>query len=212
MEATMRIVRVVLVAALGVAALVYLRLPAQIAQAVKADPAPQELLDQGLAFEASWLAFKAGRGDQTKAPNPFDFERIDRALGEVPQSWDRAGEAVALIERMRAARPEMEKAWWKVENARRAKAQVVREKELLQQRRDYPKSAEANFLDAGQDVYITAEGKDLRTLKVRYILMGRPLAHQIGKNDKLLETWRRLGFHKVELTDGYRAGWTLNLK
>lgn len=198
-----------IVLALGVGGFA-LHLSGLVPNALTAEkPLPTEALTQALAMETAWRDYKAGKGDRSHPPSPFDFDRLDRALVDAPQTWERADEVVALITRMRAERPAMEKAWWKVEDARRAKLKVEREKDLLEKRRRAPEILETTFLDAGRDVYVKSEGKELRTLRVKYVLMSRPMVYKFQQDRKTRETLRDLGFTKLIFTDGYNDTWTM---
>ncbi len=172
--------------------------------------AHQRAYDAGLALEAQWKQAQADKS--VMPPGPYEVDRIDRQIGEIPLDWPQAEAAIDLVKRLRAERPAIEKAYRVADEARRQRDLAAREKNLLAERRAYPTQAEEAFLDEGKDVYLTVEGKDARRLKVKYVLMGRPMAHQIGKNTTLISRWRELGFTEVVLTDGYRESWKLDLR
>lgn len=85
----------------------------------------------------------------------------------------------------------------------------AKERDLLEKRRRAADILETTFLDAGRDVYVRSEGKELRTLRVKYILMSRPLVYKFQQDHKTRETLRDLGFTKLIFTDGYRDTWTM---
>lgn len=170
---------------------------------------PQRAFDDGVALEKLWQNAKSAK--KALPPDPAYVDKVDRALGEIPLDWPMAKEAEALVLRLRAERPAIEKAYQAAEKRRAEQAAIEREKNLLEKRRNAAKVMETTFLDGGSDVYVSAEGKEFRTLRIRYILMSRPLVYKIQKNAAVLDNWRDLGFREVILTDGYNSVWTMKL-
>ncbi|UYO40900.1 hypothetical protein KQX62_06235 [Rhodopseudomonas palustris] len=170
---------------------------------------PQKAFDDGIALEKLWQAAKSNK--KAFPPGPAYVDKVDRAIGEIPLDWPMAKEAEALVLRLRVERPAIEKAYQAAEKHRAEQATLAREKNLLEKRRNAAKVMETTFLDGGSDVYVSAEGKEFRTLRIRYILMSRPLVYKIQKNDVMLNNWRDLGFREVILTDGYNSVWTMKL-
>lgn len=169
----------------------------------------QKTLDDGLALEAMWSRAKSGKEPLAFPPDPAAIDRVDRAIGEIPQDWEKAEDAIALVMRLRAERPAIAKAYQAADEAQRARLKVDREKSLLEKRRRAADILETTFLDAGRDVYVKSEGKELRTLRVKYILMSRPLVYKFQQDYKTRETLRDLGFTKLIFTDGYNDTWTM---
>ncbi|MCD0420169.1 hypothetical protein LOC51_23375 [Rubrivivax sp. JA1024] len=170
---------------------------------------PQKAFEDGIALEKLWQAAKFNKN--AFPPDPAYVDKVDRAIGEIPLDWPKAKEAEALVLRLRVERPAIEKAYQVAEKHRAEQAALAREKNLLEKRRNAAKVMETTFLDGGSDVYVSAEGKEFRTLRIRYILMSRPLVYKIQKNDVMLNNWRDLGFREVILTDGYNSVWTVKL-
>lgn len=76
-------------------------------------------------------------------------------------------------------------------------------------RKTFAKEYERKLLDKGMDVYVTTIGKDCSTLKLKWVLVSRPLVHQICNEDGMMGTLRSLGFKKFILADGYDKSWTI---
>ncbi len=170
---------------------------------------PQKAFDDGVALEALWKKAKTPGGPYP--PEPSYVEKVDRALTEIPLDWSRSADAEAMVLRLRADKPNIEKTYASAEKVRLAKLATEREASLLQRRRAYARIAETNFLDGGRDYYVSTEGPESRTLRIKYILMSRPMVHQINNSATTVQAWRDLGFRSVILTDGYRESWTLKL-
>lgn len=76
-------------------------------------------------------------------------------------------------------------------------------------RRGSAKFMEHTFLMNGVDATVTASEKHARTLKIKYILMSRPMAYQIIQEQG--EFYRQLGFRKVVYAnDDQWWSWALN--
>ncbi|MBM4283714.1 MAG: hypothetical protein FJ128_00475 [Deltaproteobacteria bacterium] len=90
-------------------------------------------------------------------------------------------------------------------------AKKAKEKDLEAKRILYAGLLENEFLNRGYDISVKVLGKESRTLKLKWVLMGRPLVHQLTNDGKLAAKWREMGFKKVIFTDGYRAAWDLTL-
>lgn len=174
------------------------------------------VIDDLRAFEAKWLAAK-GKKDGEIAH--YEYATAIARIGMIPESDQRKAEAVAIGDRLKVDEALIRKMsdatydrWAKRDEANRKADAIKRDKENLPIRRQYGKAVEKFFLDQGMDVYVTIEGPEARTLRLKYILMSRPLAHQISNNVKTLDTWRALGFRTVVLTDGYDKTWRLDLR
>jgi hypothetical protein len=73
------------------------------------------------------------------------------------------------------------------------------------------KEMERRFLDRGLDAHITAVGKDKTTLRLKYVLVSRPMVHQLANDTATMQSLRKAGFKKLILDDGYREQWTIDL-
>ena len=70
---------------------------------------------------------------------------------------------------------------------------------------------ENKFLDQGMDVHVTVSGKNKDIITLKYVLISRPLVHQLNKDGTLIDNLQRMEFKKAIFTDGYRATWTFDL-
>jgi hypothetical protein len=78
---------------------------------------------------------------------------------------------------------------------------------MYQQRLEYARRLESNFLDNSLDIDVSTSGASATTLKMKYILAGRVFAHQMSQNTEMWTQLRTLGFRRLELTDGYDFSW-----
>jgi hypothetical protein len=69
---------------------------------------------------------------------------------------------------------------------------------------------ERRFLNKGMDVYVSLAGKDKTTLRIKYVLVSRPLAHQLANDGATLDSLRKVGFKKLILEDGYNESWSID--
>ncbi len=88
----------------------------------------------------------------------------------------------------------------KIQNERIAKSQ-----EPL--RIEYAKNLETEFLEKRINADVRASGPGHTTLTIKWILVNKVSAHDMGKNHSLHENLRRLHFKKMILTDGYDESW-----
>ena len=172
--------------------------------------APDQVFATAAEIDRQWRDYLGKK--RSAAPNYSEYAEAARALGDINGDWPRADEAAALLKRMRAADAAVYKLAEDERKRRSAEVERILEKGRLAVRKKYPAQAERAFLDNGMDVYVTTVGKDARTLRIRYILMSRPLVHQMQNNGSLISTWREAGFHRVIMTDGYNSRWTLDLR
>jgi len=93
----------------------------------------------------------------------------------------------------------------------RASAILVN-KLAIRQREEFASSFESNLLSQGLDVTVRVSGPDKRTIKIEYILMGRPLVHKLVVEGDMLEKLNSLGFTRAILTDGYDKTWNFDIK
>lgn len=79
-------------------------------------------------------------------------------------------------------------------------------------RRQFADQVEKRFLERGLDVYVSVRGREDRTLRMEWILAGRPEAYQLKNNRQLMNNLADLGFEKFELTDGYSERWSWKIR
>ena len=101
----------------------------------------------------------------------------------------------------------------KRKKAREDKEAAVLAKKLSRaQRQQFAKVYEQQLLDKGMDVYVTTQGKEHNTLKVKWVLVSRPLVHKMINDESVIANLRQLGFTKLVMTDGYNSSWNVDLK
>lgn len=93
----------------------------------------------------------------------------------------------------------------------KAREAKKREGELLAARKDFAKAYEHNLLDEGIDATVTVHGSKATTLKVKWILASRVVAHEFSENAEFFQGLRDLAFKKFILTDGYDFSWYWDL-
>lgn len=70
---------------------------------------------------------------------------------------------------------------------------------------------EHKFLSQGQDYRIEAFGPKATSLRIKWVLIGRPYVYKAMNEGDLAGNLRKRGFKKVIFTDGYDAAWTYDL-
>lgn len=92
---------------------------------------------------------------------------------------------------------------------RERESAVAAGKEAL--RRKFAASYESSLLDEGIDATVTVSGRHATTLRLKWILVNRVLAHQFSQKADLFSNLRNMGFTRLEITDGYDSSWYWNL-
>lgn len=92
----------------------------------------------------------------------------------------------------------------------RAAAERAQEAATIALRRKFASAYENELLDKGFNVDVTTEGRNATTLRLKWILVSKVIAHQFDKGGVVPEM-RKLGFKKFILTDGYDETWTWDL-
>ena len=120
-----------------------------------------------------------------------DLMRLTIIAVEAKQSKDK--EDVALAERANAL-----------------VTQVAQQTRIL-----YASSMEENFIKAGLDAKISADGAQRDQLTVRYALMSKPLVYKFQNEMNLDDQARKFGFKRVVYTNGFESSlgktWSINL-
>lgn len=96
-----------------------------------------------------------------------------------------------------------------VETEKKVDAEVKEGMKLIRQ--SVIKEMEQKMLAQGMDFYFSAEGKNADILRVKYVLMSRPLVYKITTETEFLENMKKTGVKKVIFTDGYDDSWTYDL-
>jgi hypothetical protein len=84
-------------------------------------------------------------------------------------------------------------------------------RDALKRRETYADRLEREYLSKGMDVRITLVGSGKTTIRMQYILAGRPLAYQMANDPEIRSTLQSLGFKRLELSDGYDETYTIDL-
>jgi flagellar biosynthesis GTPase FlhF len=124
-----------------------------------------------------------------------------RNLEAISASAPEAAEAKALQRKLAVAKERLERA--------RAAAEASTERA---ERTLFAKTMENNLLHQGLSVDVLAIGKDNTTLHIKWVLVSKALAYQLSEKGEILESARKIGFRRVEITDGYNETWYWNLK
>lgn len=82
---------------------------------------------------------------------------------------------------------------------------------MIVQRQNFADAYERQLLDQGMDVYVSALGKSRQTLKVKWILVSRPLVYKMINDPNFVSKLREMGFKKLVMTDGYDDTWSIDL-
>lgn len=80
-----------------------------------------------------------------------------------------------------------------------------------QQRALYASTAEEIFVKNGMDIRVSASGTKKDQLRLKYVLMSKPLVYKFQNEMKFNEQARVFGFKKIIYSDGYDETWTVDL-
>ena len=92
-----------------------------------------------------------------------------------------------------------------------ARAEALAAKVSMQQRTLYASTMEQIFVKSGLDIQVTAGGAKKDQLRLRYVLMSKPLVYKFQNEMKMDEQARAFGFKKLVFSDGYDETWTIEL-
>ncbi|QSV44915.1 hypothetical protein [Geobacter benzoatilyticus] len=154
-------------------------------------PAPQPVqLAPADALKKMTVAIRTG-----------DMGEANRLFRDIPKDSPEYKKAQALYDEWRAKKAKADK-----DAARIAKriGAVNRKK--------FAKEYERQLLDKGMDAYVSTQGKESSTLKIKWVLVSRPLVHKMINDENVVENLRSLGFTKLVMSDGYDSSWTIDLK
>jgi hypothetical protein len=121
-------------------------------------------------------------------------------LEEIHQGDKEYAEAQRLLKEVKRREDEIEK--W---------AKATAEKLLADQRKSFADQLETNYLDKGMDVTVSVSGPNNTTIKMKYVLMSRPMVHKLINDSGVISTFRSQGFKKAIFTDGYNDTWTYDI-
>ena len=129
-----------------------------------------------------------------------DFTNANIHMRALPQDSVDYNEARKFYENLKKDRAAAE-----------AKQKKTHAQALIQTRKAFAKIYEKNLLQRGMDAYVTTHGQDHTVLQVKFILISRPLVHQLSNDINFIKSIRAMGFNKLKMTDGYNENWTITL-
>lgn len=86
------------------------------------------------------------------------------------------------------------------------------DREAIRKRKDFAVKYEEILLARGLDAYVKTKGEKHDILEMKWVLVNRPLAHNMARDQDMIKTLTALGFKTLELEDGYDKGWTIDLQ
>ncbi|HVP43271.1 MAG TPA: zinc ribbon domain-containing protein [Terriglobales bacterium] len=111
-----------------------------------------------------------------------------------------------LVEKQKRAAEAARQSKIKAAEAERAKAATDEAARIA-----FAKIVENQMLDEGWNMDVTAIGAKHTTLRMKWALVSKVMAHQMSQKSDIFDTARQLGFKRLELTDGFDETWTWNL-
>lgn len=78
-------------------------------------------------------------------------------------------------------------------------------------RKGFADDLEVKFLKEWRDAKFRVSGDKNTTLKMTYILVGRPFVHNLYQDTKFFENAKARGFKRLIFTDGYDKTWDFDL-
>ncbi len=79
-------------------------------------------------------------------------------------------------------------------------------------RQEFAEQYERRLLNGGLDVYITLEGPEKTTMRIKYVLWSRPLVYKFINDEIIAKRFRELGFKKLIFDTGFGERWTWDIK
>lgn len=90
-------------------------------------------------------------------------------------------------------------------------ALIIANEILTKQRKEFADKYEISLLDQGMDTKVSVSGKNNTILKIKWVLMSRPLVYKLINNSETMANLKKMGFEKLILTDGYDSAWSIDL-
>ena len=167
----------------------------------------QEAAERRAKAEAAWAAIPAqdhlaaATKLLTGKPEEAQIKEARRHLGAIPKDSPHGRKAEALRIQADTQQARIRNEERKAEAATQALARSLFAKEL-----------ENHYLDKGINADVTTSGPDKANLHIKWALVSKVAAHQLGKNGEFWKSMRQLGFKKVILTDGYDESFSWTVK
>ena len=147
---------------------------------------------------ADWETFSKKKAE--RAPTTERTELALNALASVRPEEPEHQAAVEVAGKLQAISKKYEKEAFSAEAAALGR-------KLLEQRKSYAATLEDTYLKKGQDFKIRTEGKDATTLRIQWVLIGRPFVYNAINDRELMMKWKLMGFRTVVFSDGYNNTW-----
>jgi len=167
-----------------------------------ASPAPAVQLDP-----AAKLAEAVQTVDGVEAQLKENAQKLKKYYGTKSQLED----STADLLKLGMVRAQYEKSEVKAERALAVRADALFTKVGQQQRAIYASIVEENFIKNGMDIRTSIEGSKKDHLRLKYVLMSKPLVYKFQNEMKLDEQAKVFGFTKLIYSDGYNESWTVDL-
>jgi len=129
-----------------------------------------------------------------KSVHTADLDKAEKILRTIDKSAPEFKDATELLNKIKQLRPDVAK-----------REQQDREHE----RNGAIMKLEDEFLKKGMDVHFDWPKKD--TLRMKYVLMSRPMVYKIQNETDFMANLARLGVKRVIFTDGFNETWTFDL-
>ncbi len=128
-------------------------------------------------------------------------------LAAIPPNTLEAAEAAIIKRQYDASKRQQQQEAAKAQavSAKKQAAEAAAVNRVL--RDTMAKTFENNLLDKGYNVDVAAIGKDHTTLHIKWVLVSKVLAHQLSQQADFFDNARKIGFKRVEITDGYEETW-----
>lgn len=122
------------------------------------------------------------------------------------KSWGRVKDARQHLEQVQPGDKEYEQAQKLLTEVSRREAEIERWAKTYA-RQAYAETLEKTYLEQGMDVSVSLSGPDNTTIKLKYVLMSRPMVYKLTNDAEAMGRLRELGFKKAIFTDGYFHTW-----
>lgn len=176
------------------------------AQAAAKARSEQRAAERKAKAEAAWAAIPPEEHLAQAAkllagkPEEAQVKEARRHLGAIQKDTPEARKAASLQAQANAHQTRIRNEERKVEAAAQTVARGIFAKEL-----------ENHYLDKGINADVTTSGPGKTSLRIKWALVSKVTAHQLGKNGDFWESMRKLGFKKVVMTDGYDESFSWNV-
>ena len=139
--------------------------------------------------------------NRDQCETPLSISEAWNALREIPSddpSFKGAKRAAARLEKCR-------------KKAERAFDRGLRDV-MKAQRERYVENLDRVMLETGVDAVVTAHGKYKDRLKIKWVLMGRAMAHQMANDAGIVAAAEKIGFTRVTFSDGFYESFHYDLE